>query len=115
MVQHKIEVVDGHCKTLTYSYRYQLDDNAKSWVCRWEYFRQPPKPDYPYPLGHCHVNGTLAGGETVAGKHLPTRRLPLEQVLLHLIEEWDVKPLDEDWRAILTESIEGFDVRKTAT
>jgi hypothetical protein len=114
LVQQKIEVIDEHCATLTYSYRYQLDETPESWVCRWEYFRKPPKRDYRYPLAHVHVNANLVGaGDHVGGTHFPTRRVPLELVLLHLIEEWGVRSLSDDYRTTLDSSIEGFDERRT--
>jgi hypothetical protein len=118
LVQHKIEVVDDHCATLTYTYRYQLNDDPSSWVCRWEYFRKPPKPDYRYALSHMHVNADLArkaGSDDVSGFHFPTARVPLELVLLHLIEEWGVKPLNKKkWRDTIMQSREGFEERRTA-
>jgi hypothetical protein len=118
LVQHKIEVVGEHCATLTYSYRYQRNEDPKSWICRWEYFRKPPKPDYRYALAHVHVNADLArkagSGEDVSGFHFPTRRVPLELVLLHLIQEWGVKPLKANWRKTLTTSVKGFEERRTA-
>jgi hypothetical protein len=79
LVQQKMEVDDdGHCATLTYSYRYQLAADPDSWICRWEYFRKPPKPDYRYPLSHFHVNAAVATGESLARWHFPTARVPLE-------------------------------------
>ncbi|MBA2462651.1 MAG: hypothetical protein H0V45_12950 [Actinobacteria bacterium] len=78
-MQQKIAVVGDHCATLTYTYRYQRNADPNSWICRREYFRRPPKPDYQYPLAHLHVNAGLAE-KTGSG------------VLLHLIEEWGVKP-----------------------
>jgi hypothetical protein len=120
LVQHKIEVTEWHCATLTYSYRYQRNYDPKSWICRWEYFRKPPKPDYRYALAHFHVNANLArkagSGENISGFHFPTARVPLELVLLHLIEEWGVKPLNPTkWRDTLASSRKGFEERRTAT
>jgi hypothetical protein len=114
LVQHKFAVEDGHCRTLTYAYNLHRAGGRKAWLCRWEFFRQPPKDDYRYPLGHVHVNATLVdSGEFVGDKHVPTDRVPLEQVILHLIEEWGVRPLSADYRAILEESRDGFAERRT--
>jgi hypothetical protein len=114
-VQQKIEVVDGHCTTLTYSYSYQTTDNPSSALYRWEYFRHKPKDDYPYPLAHFHAEAVLTETEELVGaRHFPTRRVPLELVLLHLIVECGVKPLSDDWRGLFETSIEGFDERRTA-
>jgi len=122
MFQQKIEVVDGHCQTLTYTYRLQRTIDHRSWLCRWEYFRKPPKPDYLYPLAHFHVNaaqievredGEIEFGTNIGDKHFPTERVALEHILLHLIEEWGVRPLSPNYREILEESLEGFAERRT--
>jgi hypothetical protein len=116
LVQQKVEVEDDHVTTLNYIYRYQLDDDAKkSWLFRWEYFRNKPKEDYPYPLAHFHVNAQSEHRKDIEHVHFPTRRVPLELVIWGLIAEWGVKPLDEaGWEKTLSESIEGFDERRTA-
>lgn len=113
-MRQTIVVVDGHCQTESYSYRLQADASAKSWLIRWEYYRDPPRPDYAYPLAHVHVSGTLSDGEPIGHFHIPTRRLPLELVVWHLIAEWGVDARTKDWSAVLQESITGFDQRRTA-
>ena len=118
LIQHKIEVVDAHCATLTYAYRYQQAKAPNSWVCRWEYSRRPPKAGYPYPLGHFHLNADLRGAsdatKDIHEMHFPTDRVSLESVLLSLIQEWGVKPLTERWRQTLSDSYAGFAERRTA-
>jgi hypothetical protein len=89
-----------------------LDETKGSWLFRWEFFRNKPKDDYPYPLAHFHVNAGMESRADLNHVHFPTRRVPLELVLWDLIEEWSVKPLDDGWRAILEESIGGFDERQ---
>jgi hypothetical protein len=114
-VRHMIKVVKGHCQTLSYTYSFQSDDDRNSWLVRWCYHRAPPKSDYPYPLGHMHIRADLIEtGEPVEPKHLPTGRVPLELVCLHLIEEWGTIPLRDDWRETLDNSLEGFYKRQTA-
>lgn len=113
-VRQLFEVVDGHCQVESYSYRLQRSDERESWLIRWEYFRQPPRGDYPYPLAHVHFNGDFADGTPAARLHIPTRRLPLELVVWHLVAEWGVEPKAGDWRSVLTESIAGFDERRSA-
>lgn len=112
-VRQTIVVVDGHCQTESYGYRLQSGTSAGSWFIRWEYFRDPPRPDYVYPLAHVHMNGTFENAEPIAKLHIPTRRVPLELVIWHLVAEWDVGTRDGDWNAILRESISGFDDRRT--
>jgi hypothetical protein len=117
LVQQKIDVdvERARCLTVTYTYRYQADERPESWLFRWEFLRERPRPDYAYPLAHFHLNGTLVDGHDVARVHFPTRRLPLELVLWDLIAEWGVKPLDSRWQDILMESIRGFEQRQTIT
>ncbi|HUY72922.1 MAG TPA: hypothetical protein VND98_07300 [Solirubrobacterales bacterium] len=113
-VRHTIVVHDGHCQTESYAYRLQGDLTSASWILRWEYFRDPPRPDYPYPLAHVHVNGAFTNGKPIAPLHIPASRVPLESVIWHLIAEWDVAPRNDAWRALLSESVDGFHQRRTA-
>lgn len=114
-VRQIVEVVDGgHCQTESYSYRLQEDTSVESWLVRWEYYRFPPRADYRYPLAHVHVNASFRDNSAVGRLHIPTRRMPLELVIWHLIAEWDVAHGTEDWRSVLGESIAGFDERRRA-
>jgi hypothetical protein len=99
------EVVDGHCRVESYSYRLQAGNERESWLIRWEYYREPPRADYPYPLAHVHFNGALVDGSEAARLHVPTRRIPLELVIWHLVAEWGVQPRGDEWRGVLEESI----------
>lgn len=115
LVKHEIDVAGGECHTTSYGYRLATGQAKDDWLLRWEYFRRPPQPDYPYPLAHLHVNGNLtSGGRALPKLHVPTRRVPLELVLWHLVAEWDVKPKQDDWRGLLEESIDGFEHRRRA-
>jgi hypothetical protein len=109
-------VAGEECHTISYSYRLACGEAKGDWLIRWDYFRQRPMPDYPYPLAHVHANGRFVPGAavTLPKLHIPTRRVPLELVLWHLIAEWDVKPKQDDWRELLEESIEGFERRRRA-
>jgi hypothetical protein len=111
-VRQLIEVVGEHCQTESYSYRLRADESVGSWLVRWEYHRAPPRADYPYPLAHVHLNAEFVNGNAAGRLHIPTRRVPLELVLLHLISEWGVAPRLDDWRKVLDESIAGFDERR---
>lgn len=116
--QQVVRVVDDpdggkHCQTVSYRYRLQADDSPGSTLIRWEYDRDPPRPDYGYPPAHVHFHGRL-DGEEARGLHVPTGRVPLEYVAWHLIAEWGTMPLADEWKAILEASIEGFRERRTA-
>lgn len=113
LLQQKIDVRDDHCETVTYHYRFQTSGEKRSWLFRWEWFRKPPRADYPYPLAHFHVNATLAGGADVGGVHFPSGRIAIEQVLWGLIAEWGVKSkTDDEWQQVLQESLDGFERRR---
>jgi hypothetical protein len=99
---------------VTYQYAVRRSADPNSWLVRWEFSRSKPRPDYRYPLAHLHLNANLSDdSRDVHGLHFPTRRLPLELVLWHLIVEWDVEPMADDWAEILAESIRGFEERQT--
>jgi hypothetical protein len=116
-----VEVVETKCHTVTYAYRLAAGEAKDAWIARWEYFRRPPRPDYPYPLAHVHLNAALhdADAEQRLAKpaphlHLPTARVALELVLWHLIAEWGVQAKTEDWPQRLHDSLTGFEERRTA-
>ena len=113
-VRQILIVVDGHCPTESYEYRLQRDDARQSWLIRWEYLRNPPRPEYAYPAAQVHVDGEWERAEALDRLRIPTRRMPLELVVWHLIAEWGVSPRSDGWQNILGESIEGFDERRTA-
>lgn len=113
-----VRVVDDpdggkHCQTVSYRYRLQADDSPGSTLIRWEYDREPPRPDYGYPPAHVHFHGHLEGKD-VRSLHVPAGRVPLEYVAWHLIAEWGTTPLTDEWKATLEASIEGFRERRTA-
>jgi len=117
LLVHTVEVMGEHCSTVSYSYRLSAGSAKESWLIRWEYFRDLPRPDYRYPLAHVHVNAGFA--ESIEARelprlHVPTARIALELVLWHLIAEWEVDARTDDWRALLAESMSGFEDRRQA-
>jgi hypothetical protein len=59
------------------------------------------------------VNGAFASTDAVLPKlHVPTRPVPLELVLWHLIVEWGVKPKRDDWQHILEDSMGSFETSR---
>jgi hypothetical protein len=118
-VDHRICVDDdGHCRTLSYSYRLQHAADRHSWIIRWEFLRQPPDPSYDYPLGHLHVNAEFGAGvadsiaKTLGHLHVATGRVAIEHVLWHVLSEWGVESRTKDWKAALRESLSGFEARR---
>ena len=115
-IRQRVRVEGGKVHTLLY--RYQLVSDAKdprsSWLIRWDYTRHWPTENPWYP-SHVHAHGDLkhGGSKQLKDMHIPAERIPLEMVLWHLLAEWAVTPLSDDWRELLRESIEGFRERRT--
>jgi hypothetical protein len=108
-VQQVIVVEDGACKTDSYCYLLQKDASIESWRLRWEYWRDPPPAESVEAGGYVRVHGTFFNGEPADDKRIVTGETPLELVVWFLISDWGVKPRSGDWKAILEESLEGFD------
>ena len=90
-------------QTLRSAYRYQagpdLDDPKPLFV--YEYDRYAPPP---YPRCHLHVFAAPKDFElkrSFPRLHLPTRRITLEQIVWHLIQEHGVQPRRDDWQQVL--------------
>lgn len=120
-MSHTVEVDGDKCHTVSYAYRLMTADTKDAWLIRWEYFRRPPKADYPYPLAHLHVNAAFTDRDVnrllarpAAHLHIPTARVPFELVLWHLLAEWGVESKTEDWRKLLRDSLTGYEERRTA-
>ena len=59
---------------------------------------------FPYPRCHLHVYASPTGyaqDRAFPRLHLPTRRITLEQVVWHLIQEHGVQPRRPDWHHVL--------------
>lgn len=119
MVSQTIEVDGDKCHTADYAYRLASAEAKDAWLLRWEYFRVPPRPGYPYPLAHVHINAALTDPDVeslldkpAAHMHIPTARTALELVLWHAITEWGVTPKHDDWQQVLEDSLYGFEVRR---
>jgi hypothetical protein len=108
-VKQVVVIENGRCRTESYSYRLQTDVSRGSWLMRWEYVREPSEVNYAYPRAHVHVNGRFPNDAPIGALHIPTRRVPLELVVRHLISDWGVKPRTDDWLTILQESTADFD------
>ncbi len=105
-VQQVVVVKDRRCKTKSYEYRYQADESRKSWLMRWDYSRERPRPVYPYGLSHMHIRATLPNetpidAHPVDHHHIPCPRTPLEEIIRYLIAERGVKSKSKDWEAII--------------
>jgi len=90
-------------QTLRSAYRYQaghnVDDPKPIFV--YEYNRNAA---LRYPRCHLHVFATpdhYPNETPFARLHLPTRRITLEQIVWHLIQEHGVQPRRPDWHHVL--------------
>lgn len=95
------------------AYQYQLDEEGRRWVFRYDYLRIPPSP---YPGAHLQIRGKLreraapGGGTRMERLHLPTGRVALEAVIRLLVEEFGVPTAQPAtvWRPVLAESEREF-------
>lgn len=110
-VQQVFVVEDGACKTESYCYLLQEDASIESWRLRWEYCRDPPPAERASAGGYVRLNGMWINGEPASTQRVLTGETPLELVIWYLINDWGAKPRSEDWKAILEESLKGFEAR----
>ncbi len=104
-----------YLKVATSCIQYQRleEDSDKSWVFRYDYFRE--KPDYKYPLAHLHINGNpccscLPDGKELRRVHFPSGRVSIESVIRLLVDHFDV-PCNKDehvWRPLLEKTERRF-------
>ena len=101
------------CQTV--SYRYRLEEPDRTPLIRWEYDREPPRENYPYPRAHVHVHARFSDDEDIERLHISTDRVALELVLWHLLTEdyWGVESKVDDWVEVFQPSIDGFIERRT--
>lgn len=100
---------DGLHSLRTVSYRYALiPDGHREPLMRWEYVRFPDDALYcrhhsqgPIQLGIADRGGASA---MLNDWHLPTGWVSIEEVVRFCIVDLDVKPISDDWSAILHNS-----------
>ncbi len=99
-----------HLTTTRASFTYQAGhdpDNPRP-LFAYQYDRNAP---FPYPRCHLHVFAApddYAQERPFSRLHLPTRRITLEQIVWHLIQEHHVEPRRDDWRHVLWRHEEWF-------
>ena len=92
----------------TYTYQASDDLDDPKPLFAYEYNRDP---SFPYPRCHLHVHAApehYAGSKLFPRLHLPTRRITLEQIVWHLLQEHGVQPLRDDWHEVLWRNEEWF-------
>ena len=104
-VQLALQVAPGSPRlemtAATFSYQAGPDLDDPRLVFEYHYERDSQSG---YPDCHLHVHATSQHypfGKPFARLHLPTRRLTLEQIVWHLIQEHGVQPRRPDWHEIL--------------
>ncbi len=119
------ETERGWWKIHTAAYQYALDDPDGREILAYHW--HPHIEDIPYPhlhVGHGAVRRDIGAGiqlpvsqnalhRKLAGAHLPTRRIALEDVLRLLIEQFDVWPARTDWNLTLRRARKSFTSERT--
>ena len=92
-----------HLATLAATFTYQAGDSLDDPRPIFEYHYDRDSQS-GYPRCHLHVYAEpphYPGEREFSRLHLPTRRLTLEQIVWHLIQEHGVQPRRHDWHDIL--------------
>jgi hypothetical protein len=96
MKKHKRE---WRMSTQQYIYNVADVEDAHQYLFAWHWH-----PPLGRPECHLHARAALVDGTNLDGKHLPSSRVTLEDVLRFLVSEWDVEPVSVDWAQILEET-----------
>jgi hypothetical protein len=102
------DVPRGPWKVRTVAYNYTVEEATGSGHEIFAYHWHPrERTARHFPHFHLYQG---AGGihEAVRKAHFPTGRIAIEDVLRLLITEWGVKPLHNDWEAILDRTSAAF-------
>ena len=101
---HQATEKDWKVKTHKYTYAIErADDKQEVLAFHWQ--DQSSKVHYP----HAHMDLIHISRKA----HIPTGRVPLEDVVWFLIKELDVQPLNKKWDKIILEAREKFIKFKT--
>ena len=108
--RESMEPTHVRLETTRATYTYQAGENLDESrpVFSYQYDRNSSSP---YPRCHLHVSAVpenYPGCKPFPRLHLPTRRITLEQVVWHLIQEHGVRPRQPDWHAVLWRHEEWF-------
>jgi hypothetical protein len=94
-------------RAVKYAYHLTPPGNQQPAV-RWEYDGQPVDPSARWCRHHLQGPITLPIGDRrgllLNDLHLPTGRVPIEEVVRFCIVDLEVKPLSRDWYEVLEES-----------
>ncbi len=92
-----------HLVTLAATFTYQAGDSLDDPRPVFEYHYDRDSQS-GYPRCHLHVHAEpphYTVERSFSRLHLPTRRLTLEQIVWHLIQEHGVQPRRDDWHQVL--------------
>jgi len=108
----EVSIESGKIRVEEYIYRYSVtpkSNDGEQWILRYEYSRNP---EWHVPHAHLHINANR-GNRPLGRVHFPTGgRVSIEQIIAHLIIEYNVIPRCDNWFEILTGSHQGFIERR---
>jgi hypothetical protein len=87
-------------KVSTVAYMYGVQDENQEELLGYHWHPRST-PEYAHPHLHLYEG---SGAEVFSKRHLPTRRISLEELLRFLVVEMKVTPLKDDWEKILGET-----------
>ena len=94
-------------KTDAYAYHVFMTDDEAGQLFAWHWH-----PDLK-PGCHVHVGARQGGSRALYRFHIPAGRVSFEEVLRFLVDEFDVRPVRQDWDSILSDSQRRFEAYRT--
>lgn len=101
---------EHYLRTTGYWYRLQNEPGAKAKaLIRWEY--ESADPRQARPARHHAQFAVMAAALDLNRLHVPTGRVPFEEVIRFLIHDLGVEPRSREWAPTLAESERSFYTR----
>lgn len=65
--------------------------------------------------GHLHIPNNTGGAPVhfLINKHIPTARVPIEDIVRFMIQEVNIEPRQSDWQDVLSQSEQNFSNKRT--
>ncbi len=102
----------GLFRVTTTAYYYTIEDENAHEIVAYHWHPQAPNSKTLHP--HMHLqHGARIGRPELAGTHIPTGRVALEDFLRLLVEVFGATPLKSDWNAILGRTKTRFGMYKS--
>lgn len=113
-IQYRIVESEGpfpwRVRTAAYKYTIETDDGREVLAYHWH-----PASNSPVTFPHAHLGSIVLKRDGVIDHkdHLPTGRVPLQQVVRLAIVDFGAKPLRSDWSDVLADTEAAFRLERS--